>query len=214
MSPKAQQQNRCQHVRADGKQCALPRSAIHNSLCVHHARLEDEFAERQPNSPEAVALVAEVLGSRDQLNTTTAVNDALSKLFSLRCRKLVSIRDALVLAYIGQLLLQTLHGAEFEFNRINKSRGWDQIIGKALREALGPDAPAEETVEVSAPARKRSSARRRARAKKARTPRPAPGQEKEQPKINPLAWTNEDAEAARLRFEASFKEPQRAPQGR
>jgi hypothetical protein len=144
----------CTHIRADGKRCALPRAANHDSLCLHHLRLADDYAPAQ--DPGADALVARKLGSLTDLKTRTAVNDALAKLFTLRARKLISARDTAILAYIAQLLLQTLPGVQHEYTQVHEFGGWDLILRKALEHA-GIPAPPE-------PAPVRRSRRRSSRA--------------------------------------------------
>jgi hypothetical protein len=132
-SPK--QEERCQFTGPSGRRCKLLRARGHDSFCLHHWRSEENLADRDAQTPEAKALVAELLGSGAQLNTTTAVNDNLSKLVMLRARKQISARDTALIAYILQLLIQTLHGARVEFGRLRDYAAWDQIVEKAIQDA-------------------------------------------------------------------------------
>jgi hypothetical protein len=128
---------RCHFTSSDGRRCRLIRAEGHATLCLKHWRLDQGASDREAQSPEAGAFLAEVLGSGAKLNTETAVNDALSKLFMLRARKQVSARDTALFAYIIQLLLQTLNGAHNEFTRIHSYDAWDRVIEKALEDAVG-----------------------------------------------------------------------------
>jgi hypothetical protein len=139
MSPKSRpKNNRCHFTFSDGRRCRLIRTEGHASLCLKHWRLDQGTSDREAQSPEAAAFLAEVLGSGAKLNTETAVNDALSKLFMLRARKQVSARDTALFAYIIQLLLQTLNGTHNEFTRIHNYDAWDQVIEKAIQDAASP----------------------------------------------------------------------------
>jgi hypothetical protein len=126
-------QPRCAFTDSRGRQCRLFRAEDHESLCRKHA-LRDKYAdEHEPRTPEAKAIVAQVLGSRENFQTATQVNQALGKLFALRARKLISLRDAALLGYLSQLLLFSLNAVRNEFNEIYTSRAWEKIIEDALR---------------------------------------------------------------------------------
>jgi hypothetical protein len=149
--------HRCHFTSSDGRRCRLIRAEGHASLCLKHWRLDQGTSDRETQSPEAAAFLAEVLGSGAKLNTETAVNDALSKLFMLRARKQVSARDTALFAYIIQLLLQTLNGAHNEFTRIHDYAAWDQVIEKAIQDAASPgsDLTAEDNSHKPKPKPKR-----------------------------------------------------------
>jgi hypothetical protein len=131
--------DRCQFIASDGRRCAHFRAPGNDSFCRHHVRRAADDAEHFHRTPQAAALVAEILGPLNQLQTTTAANDALAKLFSLRARKLISLRETIGLAYIIQLLLQTLHGVKDEFMRIHSFSAWDQVIEKSLDTISPPE---------------------------------------------------------------------------
>jgi hypothetical protein len=149
--------NRCRFTSSDGRRCRLIRAEGHASLCLKHWRLDQGTSDRETQSPEAAAVLAEVLGSGAKLNTETAVNDALSKLFMLRARKQVSARDTALFAYIIQLLLQTLNGAHNEFTRIHDYAAWNQIVEKAIQDAssTGDEFGAEDDAPEPKPKAKR-----------------------------------------------------------
>jgi hypothetical protein len=122
---------RCSFTTPRGRRCAEFRSARHDSLCAYHARREQEADPS--TTPEARAIVSEVLGTRENFQTATQVNQALGKIFALRARKLISIRDAALLGYLSQLLLNSLHSVHTEFENVYSSRAWESIIEDALR---------------------------------------------------------------------------------
>jgi len=160
MSPKPHaKDNRCRFTSSAGRRCRLLRAEGHSSLCLQHWRREQDVRIEEHEKPEAIALVAELLGACDKLRTKTAVNDAIAKLFSLRSRKFISVRDTAVLGFLLQLSLQTLEGVDYEFNRIHNSDVWTQIIAQSIRDACGPDAPELQSEVAVAPTRKRKRGR-------------------------------------------------------
>jgi hypothetical protein len=132
---------RCEHIRADGKRCALPRSPKHDSLCVYHARAEEKLASQFARTPEAATLVAQVLGADHDFRTVTSVNDFIAKIISLRARKLIHTRDAAIFAYMAQLLLISHEGVKSEFTKTYDFRAWDELLRVALTSSNPGDAP-------------------------------------------------------------------------
>jgi hypothetical protein len=125
------QDERCCFLHPSGRRCVEFRVPGHDSLCLYHVRREQD---REPHStPEARAIVAQVLGTREQFKTATQVNDGLAKLFALRSRKLISHRDAHLLTYMCQLLLFSLHKVENDFTRTYELKEWEKVVDRALR---------------------------------------------------------------------------------
>jgi hypothetical protein len=77
-------------------------AADHKSLCSYHLR---QAAGAEPD-PEAVA--AELLGSIEDFSTADSVNLFLGNLLKQLAAKRIERRDAIALAYISQLLLNSL----------------------------------------------------------------------------------------------------------
>jgi len=102
MSKKPQLDNRCQHTSADGRRCRMRRMNGDPALCPQHRRQ----LLRGDTDPGAVA--AELLGSIEDFKTAAAVNLALGRLFVMLAGNRIPPRNAAVLAYIGQLLLNTV----------------------------------------------------------------------------------------------------------
>jgi len=117
----------CRHTSADRRRCRMPASPGHDSLCLPHW-------QRQKRDAQAVS--AELLGPFRELTTATAVNHALAKLFSLVAQGRIASRDAAVLAYIGQLLLNSLGAVLHE---AQLARGHDQWHGHLRRTLRPPD---------------------------------------------------------------------------
>jgi len=98
-----------------------------DSLCLPHW---------QRHNRDAQAVSAELLGPFAKLNTATAVNHALGKLFSLVAQGRVAPRNAAVLAYIGQLLLNSLSAVRHEAQLARGHDKWHGDLRRTLREAI------------------------------------------------------------------------------
>ncbi len=105
----------------------MPARPGHDSLCLPHW---------QRQNCDAQAVSAELLGPFAELTTATAVNHALAKLFSLVAQGRIPSRDGAVLAYIGQLLLNSLSAVRHE---AELARGHDQWHGDLRRTLRLPD---------------------------------------------------------------------------
>ena len=57
----------------------------------------------------------------------------MGKLFALLAKNRIPVRNAAVLAYIGQLLLHSLSGVKNETMRSRGPDAWQQIIRRALQ---------------------------------------------------------------------------------
>jgi hypothetical protein len=82
-----------------------------------------------------------------ELNTTTAVNHALGKLFSLVAENRIPARNAAVLAYIGQLLLNSIAEVRGEVYAVDGRVAEMELVKTALdilnmRPNRGPANPA------------------------------------------------------------------------
>ena len=129
--PKQKQDHRCQHITADGRRCRMPRLNDDASLCLVHWQREQQLLHA--GSVDAERVAAELLGSFENFKTTTAVNHVLGKLFALLAKNRIPVRNAAVLAYIGQLLLHSLPAVKNEIMRGYGPEAWQQIIRRALQ---------------------------------------------------------------------------------
>jgi len=96
--------NRCTHLDANQRRCRMLVSAAHTALCSHHAT-----AERQ--AAEAARFTAILTNSADT-KSASEINAVLAQLFSAVSNKKVDVRQGALLAYIAQLMLQTLKLAD------------------------------------------------------------------------------------------------------
>jgi hypothetical protein len=99
----------CQHINARGHRCRLL-SAGDSTLCAHHAR-------RSSSQPSDEAVAAELLAGIDDFTSAASVNLFLGNLLKLLARKRIRRRDAVALAYICQLLLNSLAAMNREQSR-------------------------------------------------------------------------------------------------
>lgn len=125
--------DRCTYLSPSGRRCRSLCAPGHDSLCLLHARREEYLDDHEHRTPQAKAIVAQVLGTRQQFKTATQVNDALAKLFALRSRKLISQSDAHLLAYISQLLLFSIHMVHAEFTDVYTQDAWTMLVEKMLK---------------------------------------------------------------------------------
>jgi hypothetical protein len=102
MSGKSAPISRCNHINARGRRCRLTIAPSHNSLCTHHLR------QASAAQPDTETLAAELLGSLDDFCTAESVNQLLGNLVKQLARKRIERRDAIAIAYICQLLLNSL----------------------------------------------------------------------------------------------------------
>ena len=92
----------CQHISPRGQRCRMLRAADHDSLCTHHLR---QAAAAQPDQE---VLAAELLDSLDDFSTADSVNQLLGNLVKQLARKRIARLDAIAMAYMCQLLLNSL----------------------------------------------------------------------------------------------------------
>jgi hypothetical protein len=127
-SRKSSRDNLCQFPFSDGRTCRMPRWTKHRTLCVFHARAEQQLLAVEQVGRQLVSLSGE-------FKTASDINHALGKLFSLVARNRIARRDAVALAYIGQLLLQSLPQVRTEIKTALGYRAWDATVQDALCDA-------------------------------------------------------------------------------
>src|SRR5271156_553677 len=100
---------RCQHTTAAGRRCRMPRVNSHVTLCGTHL----ESQQRRMRTAPAPTVHDALTGISD-LRSATSINHLLGNLATLLADGRIDVRKALVLAYMGQLLLQTVKMAKHE----------------------------------------------------------------------------------------------------
>lgn len=101
--------NKCLRQFTDGRSCRMLRKKDHPTLCIFHAREEQQLLESEK-------LAAEFASLSGKLNTVTDINHVLGKVFTALAEKRISHQTADTFAYLGQLLLQTIPGVKSELN--------------------------------------------------------------------------------------------------
>ncbi len=116
MSPKQHSDRQCHYQNARGQRCNMMIDQNHRpangdsrpTLCAYHAgRLR---ATSPAVDPEVLA--ADLLGDIEDFSTARSVNLFLGNLARQLARKRIARRDAIALAYISQLLLNSLPALE------------------------------------------------------------------------------------------------------
>ena len=115
----------CQFSYADGRTCRMPRSKKHRSLCVFHARKEHELLGAEEVAGRMVSLSGE-------FKTATDINHALGELFRLVAENRIPHREAVSLAYIAQLLLQSQPQVRSEIRVTMGHDAWNATVHRAL----------------------------------------------------------------------------------
>jgi hypothetical protein len=93
----------CQHINGKGHRCHMFTSDPNSTLCAHHTRKQIK-ARRLQNE----ATANELLGDIQDFSTADSVNVFLGNLVKQLAHKRIARRDAVALAYISQLLLNSL----------------------------------------------------------------------------------------------------------
>lgn len=115
----------CQFPYADGRQCRMLRREDHPTLCVYHAREENQLLESQQLGAELSATLS------GNFLTATDVNHVLGKLFTATAQNRIPPRNAATLAYIGQLMLHSLPKVKDEYDFEYDYESWNRMLDRA-----------------------------------------------------------------------------------
>jgi hypothetical protein len=121
MSEKSKITNQCTHINAKGRRCRMLIAPDHDSLCAMHVRLA---LTAQPD-PEVLA--EEILDSTGNLQTAAEVNTLLGNVVQQFVRKRIDRRDAIALAYMSQLLLNSLPALDRQHKAEEKNQGIEEF---------------------------------------------------------------------------------------
>jgi hypothetical protein len=138
--------NRCQFETSDGRRSRMLRYNAHPTLCLFHAHDEMQLLESQRIGAE---LSASLTG---QFMTATDINFVLGKLFTATAQNRIPPRTAAVLAYIGQLMLHSLHHVKKEYPFTYKYESWNNMVDKSIPLSRSWPAPPPAAPAVAAPA--------------------------------------------------------------
>jgi len=118
--------NKCLRQFSDGRSCRMLRKKGHPSLCIFHAREEQQLLESEK-------LAAEFASLSGKLNTVTDINHVLGKVFIALAEKRISNQAAATFGYLGQLLLQSIPGVKNELNGAVQHPGaYDAMLRHAV----------------------------------------------------------------------------------
>jgi hypothetical protein len=119
----------CQYPFADGRHCRMLRLASHPSLCVFHAREERQLLEADMHGEDLTESLS------GHITTAGDVNHVLGKLFAAVAQNRIPPRNAATLAYIGQLLLQSLPSIKSDVYQTYGHQAWSGFVGEAFSAA-------------------------------------------------------------------------------
>jgi hypothetical protein len=125
--------------------------AKRSTLCAYHAnRLS---AAVPPVEPEVLA--ADLLGDIDDFSTADSVNLFLGNLVKQLARKRIARRDAIALAYLSQLLLNSIRALDRQFEAEKEAeeiRFSSQFLLQGLGRPRGGASAEQRSTESAAPA--------------------------------------------------------------
>ena len=104
-----QSESRCTYTTARGHRCRMPRVNSHVSLCGTHLE-----AQRHCLRSESGRDAQDALGGVTDFRSATSVNHVLGNLTAMLTDNRIDYRKATVLAYLCQLLLQSISMANRE----------------------------------------------------------------------------------------------------
>ena len=106
---------RCTQTTSDGRRCRMPRVNSHVTLCGTHLEAQQRRLRREP-----ARHAHDLLDGVSDLRSATSVNHVLGNLTALLTDNRIDYRKAAVLAYLCQLLLQSIS--------IAKQERWDDDL--------------------------------------------------------------------------------------
>jgi hypothetical protein len=113
--------SRCQHRDTLDRRCRMPRIDTHPAFCYEHAKAEREVRDADLRRNK----LSTCYGT---FYTATDVNEALGRVFNLLSQGRIPAREAAVLAYVSQLLLQTIDGVKYEAELALGFEGYEDIV--------------------------------------------------------------------------------------
>ncbi len=141
---------RCQFHFSDGRCCRMLRSPAHSSFCAFHARQELQLLESQRLGGEISASL------NGDFLTAIDINHVLGKIFTAAAQDRISLRKAVALTYMGQVMLSSLPNVKKEFPFEYKFDHWKKVVADAAPLSPPPsltdsDSPPEDLPEPSEP---------------------------------------------------------------
>jgi len=103
---------KCGYRFSDTRTCAMPRWRQHRMFCMFHAHQAQQLVDANRIGNELTSFTGE-------FRTITDLNRALGNLFKAVAQNRIPPKNAAVLAYIGQLLSQTIPSAQEEISTVD-----------------------------------------------------------------------------------------------
>jgi hypothetical protein len=111
----------CQFPFADGRQCRMLRHASHPTLCLFHAREEQQLLELDQIGDELASLSGD-------FQTVADIQHVVGKLFKLVAANRIPVRNARLLAYLAQLLFHGQADVKQETIRAQNHHAWGEVL--------------------------------------------------------------------------------------
>jgi len=127
---------RCTTLTADGRRCTSLLYPGHTMLCHQHLR------QQLDGSPPSDDVAADILQSIQNFQSAASINAALGKILTMLAAGRIKRQDALSMAYICQLLLQSLK----EFKHEIRLTTYEKFFERDLLKVLNARTPLEELV--------------------------------------------------------------------
>jgi hypothetical protein len=109
----------CQYTFSDNRQCRMLRQTNHPTLCPFHARDEQQLLESHTLGAQiATSYTGDFLTAAD-------INHVLSKVFTALAQTRIPQRTAVTMAYLGQIMLQTLPLVKKEHPFVYSHETWN-----------------------------------------------------------------------------------------
>jgi hypothetical protein len=116
---------KCRFQFSDTRSCSMPRLRRHKMYCVFHAHQAQQLVDADRIGKELTSFTGE-------FRTATDLNRALGNLFKAVAQNRIPPKNAAVLAYIGQLLCQTIPKSQEEITSVEGEDAVDNLIRGTL----------------------------------------------------------------------------------
>src|SRR5580693_4685561 len=123
----------------DGRRCRTPRIASHPHFCFYHAQKESQSQATQKLADDLAYFFS------GKYLTANDLNAALARLIPATIRGEIKPRLARTVAYMCQMLIQSLHLSQREYANAFGTEGWRQSIRNSVQtnhDYLYPKPPA------------------------------------------------------------------------
>jgi hypothetical protein len=135
----------CRYTDTKGRRCNMLPTDDHSSLCPHHIR---QAAKRERREQEAAA--NELLDGIDDFANADSINLFLGNLVKQLAHKRIARRDALALAYVSQLLLNSLTALDRQY-QAEQAAAPNEFCLRGLEARKELERSKEQEVPVGAP---------------------------------------------------------------